>query len=197
MVTRLNLKKPGVVDISAITTYPFLECLDGRQNVKNGKITAAYDRVKNQVGYCGIWCGSCVVGNGTLRQLAKGLQEITTGYGLADWGPKDFNFDEFTKGLASLQNLPLCTGCRMGGGRDNCPIRSCALENKLPDCLACNDPMCKNADEIKKMQSGAVSAGLFVKTENRRDAELIDEWTDKLKSSWPCLVLFVKNSYDP
>jgi hypothetical protein len=44
----------------------------------------AFLNVKHQIGFCGIWCGSCVVGNGALRELAGGLEQVTTVYGLAD-----------------------------------------------------------------------------------------------------------------
>lgn len=66
----------------------------------------AFENVKNQIGFCGIWCGSCVVGNGTLRELTKRYEEIVRKYGLAEWAPKDFSFKEFTKGLVSMQGIP-------------------------------------------------------------------------------------------
>lgn len=30
-----------------------------------------YRSVERQIGYCGIWCGSCIVGNGALRELSR------------------------------------------------------------------------------------------------------------------------------
>ncbi len=33
--------------------------------------TTAFDRVKDQVGCCGIWCGSCIVGNGIHGRVFK------------------------------------------------------------------------------------------------------------------------------
>ena len=67
-----------------------------------------FENVKDQIGYCGIWCGSCVVGNGTLRELTKRYEEIIKSYGLEHWAPKDFDFKEFMKGLASIETMPLC-----------------------------------------------------------------------------------------
>jgi hypothetical protein len=45
-------------------------------NVKAG----AYENVRAQIGYCGIWCGSCVVGNGALQELARQLESVLTAY---------------------------------------------------------------------------------------------------------------------
>ena len=64
---------------------------------------SAYENVKDQIGFCGIWCGSCVVGNGTLRKLTKKYKETVTAYGLPEWAPKDFDHAEFSQGLTSIQ----------------------------------------------------------------------------------------------
>jgi len=48
----------------------------------------AFENVKSQIGFCGIWCGSCVVGNGALKELTKKYEEIIKGYGLKEWAPK-------------------------------------------------------------------------------------------------------------
>jgi len=68
----------------------------------------AFENVKNQIGYCGLWCGSCVVGNGTLKELTKRYEHIIGGYGVNEWAAKDFDGKEFMKGLASIQALPIC-----------------------------------------------------------------------------------------
>jgi len=58
-------------------------------------------------------------------------------YGLEDWTPKDFDFGEFAKGLASIQAMPLCLGCLNGDGRPNCEIRACTLNENVSDCSEC------------------------------------------------------------
>ncbi len=60
-----------------------------------------FENVKDQIGFCGIWCGSCVVGNGALRELTKRYEQVIQAYGLQEWGPKDFDFKEFKKALSS------------------------------------------------------------------------------------------------
>lgn len=154
------------------------------------KRSAPFENVKDQIGSCGIWCGSCVAGNGVLRELTKRYEKIITDYGLKDWVPKDFDFGEFSKGLASIEGMPLCPGCHKGGGRDDCDMRACAADRKKEDCSACQESECKHAELLQKMRSGALDAGLFVKTEDTDKAKLIEKWTNELKSKWPCSTLF-------
>lgn len=152
----------------------------------------SFENVKNQIGFCGIWCGSCVVGNGALRELTKRYEEVIKAYGLKEWGPKDFSFQEFMKGLVSIQTMPLCQGCLKGDGRPNCEIRTCALNKKINDCNECDQPeACKHVESLEKMRTGALRAGLLVKAENFDREKLIEKWTAELKSMWPSSVLFL------
>ena len=153
----------------------------------------SFENVKNQIGFCGIWCGSCVAGNGALRELTKKYEEIIEGYGLKEWAPKDFDFNEFMKGLASIRDMPLCQGCLKGDGRQNCEMRTCASNKNITDCSECDQPMgCKNLEILQKMRTGARHAGLFVKTENVNRKELIEKWTTELRNKWPCCILFLR-----
>lgn len=149
----------------------------------------AFDNVRNQIGFCGIYCGSCVVGNGTLRELTKRYQEIIQTYGLKEWAPKNFDFQEFAKGLKSIQAMPLCQGCSEGGGRDNCEMRACASNKKIDDCSECDQPeACKNVEILQHMRNGARDAGLFVKTKKVNRERLIEKWTEELKHKWPSCI---------
>ncbi|MDH5450112.1 MAG: DUF3795 domain-containing protein [Candidatus Bathyarchaeota archaeon] len=154
-----------------------------------------FENVKNQIGFCGIWCGSCVAGNGTLRELTKRYKEIIRRYGLEEWAPKDFDFTEFMKGVTSIQAMPLCRGCLKGDGRSNCEMRTCASNKNIPECGDCDQPAaCNNIELLRKMRTGARRAGLFVKTENSDRQKLIEKWTADLKTKWPYCVLFCLNS---
>jgi len=151
----------------------------------------AFENVKDQVGFCGIWCGSCVVGNGALRELTKRYEKVIKDYGLEGWAPKNFDFKEFLKGLASIQNMPLCPGCRKGGGRDNCEMKTCASDKGIADCNECNQPeTCKHRETLEKMRTGALRARLFVKTENVDQEKLLEKWTTELKGKWLGCILF-------
>jgi len=118
----------------------------------------AFENVKNQIGYCGLRCGSCIVGNGTLKELTKRYEQLIKGYGVNEWGAKDFDSKEFMKGLASTQNLPTCIGCLKGGGNDECKIRPCASEKEMSDCSECKESMAyKNSEALQKVRSGALA----------------------------------------
>jgi len=148
---------------------------------------------KNQVGFCGIWCGSCVAGNGAIVELARRFDKIVKGYNLEKWVPKDFDFKEFTKGLASIQSMPLCSGCRKGGGNPTCKVKVCALEKGIADCSLCGQlKECKNFERLEK-ENPKVKEGLMeIKKANRN--ELIEKWMSEVKTKWPhCIVYCTLN----
>ena len=162
--------------------------------MKSGKKTAAYNRVKDQIGYCGIWCGSCVVGNGSLQQLTTGYEDIIKNYDLENWAPGTFDFKEFLKGLATIKAIPLCVGCRKGGGWEACPMRGCVAKKGIADCAECDDQaVCPHSASLEKMRKGSLRAGLFVKTRRGKQKEFIARWAKKLKTRWPSCILFLKD----
>lgn len=162
--------------------------------MKSRKKTSAYERVKNQVGYCGIWCGSCVVGNGTLQQLTTGYEDVIKNYDLENWAPKTFDFKEFLKGLRTIGTTPLCAGCRKGGGWEACPMRGCVEKKEIADCSGCDDQAaCPHSASLEKMRKGSVRAGLFVKTTKDDPKKLLAGWAKKLKTRWPSCILFLRD----
>jgi hypothetical protein len=153
-----------------------------------------FENVRNQIGYCGIWCGSCVVGNGVLRELTRRYAEIVENYGLEGWGPKDFDYKEFKKGLASICAMPLCDGCLKGGGKDDCQLRACAQAKGINGCSKCGTPEeCGNKEELQHMRTGALKAGLLVQVENVDQKELLKKWKKELKKKWPSCILFMND----
>ena len=155
----------------------------------------AFENVKNQVGYCAIWCGSCVVGDGTLKELTKRYEHIIRSYGVDKWGAEDqgFNGQEFIKMLQSIQNIPICRGCLKGGGATDCKIRACALGRKLSDCTECKDFMnCKNQEALQNVRTGAFEAGMLIKTDKEKTDQkpLIEKWTAEILDKFPnCIIL--------
>jgi len=146
----------------------------------------SFENVKNQIGFCGLWCGSCVVGNGTLKELAKRCEHIIGGYGVDEWGAKNFDGKEFMKGLASIQDLPICQGCLKGGGNDECKIRPCASSRKVLDCIECGEiKMCMNHEALQKVRTGAHRVGMVMKTDKVDSQQLIKDWTAEFKSKCP------------
>jgi len=159
--------------------------------------TGAFENVKNQIGYCAIWCGSCVVGNGTLKELTKKYEHIIGGYGVDKWGAEEQSFDgqEFMKTLQSIQNIPVCRGCLKGGGATNCKIRACASSKKLADCTECKEFMtCENREALQKVRTGALRVGMLVKNDDDKalQQQLIEKWTAELKNKWPSYILFLR-----
>jgi len=149
-----------------------------------------FENVKNQIGFCGLWCGSCIVGNGTLKELTKRYEGLIKGYGVDKWGAKDFDSKEFMKGLASIQNLPICPGCLKGGGNDACTIRPCASKRKISDCNECNEIMkCMNHEALQKVRTGALSVGMLIKTDKGGKPQLIEKWTAEIRNKFPYSVI--------
>jgi hypothetical protein len=155
--------------------------------------TKSFDNVKDQVGFCGIWCGSCVVGNGILKELTKEYELIVEKYGLEEWASEGYDFNEFRKGLDHIRDVKICPGCLKGGGRDNCEIKACATSRKLEDCGACEDFMvCKNSEILKKMREGARDAGLLVKDKNVDQKHFMKKAIRELEKKSPHCILFCK-----
>jgi len=152
----------------------------------------AFENVKNQIGFCGLWCGSCIVGNGTLKELTKRYEHLISGYGVDEWGAKDFDGKEFMKGLASIQVLPICQGCLKGGGNDACKMRPCAQGRKISNCMGCGElSTCKNHEPLKKVRTGALRVGMLMKTGNDKTApqQLIKKWTAEISNKFPYCVI--------
>ena len=127
-------------------------------------------------------------------KLTKKYEEIIKSYGLDEWAPKNFDFKEFKKGLTSIQAIPPCQGCLRGGGRDHCEMRACTSNKNIADCSQCDQPTaCKNVEILQRMRTGALKAGLSVKTEDVNRQELIEKWSNEIKRKWPSCALFLND----
>jgi hypothetical protein len=119
-----------------------------------------------------------------LKELTKRYEHLIGGYGIDEWGAKDFDGKEFMKGPASIQTLPICRGCRKGGGNEVCKIRPCASERKLSDCIKCDEmKSCKNREALKKVREGALGVGMLAEAEDDHSnhQQLIKKWTAEIK----------------
>ena len=155
----------------------------------------SFEHVKDQIGYCGIWCGSCVVGNGALRELTRRYEEIVEDYGLEGWAPEDLDYKVFSRGLSAIQSMPLCQGCLKGGGNPDCQMRACAVGKGQIDCNDCDRPeSCENRERLERMRTGAIDAGLMVKRGKSEGGESVEAWTEELKKKWPSSILFEAES---
>ena len=151
----------------------------------------AFDNVKDQIGCCGIWCGSCVIGNGVLRELSQRYERLIADYGLEEWDPRDVDYEEFLHGLRSMQEVPLCPGCRRGGGRTDCELRACAQSRSLEYCGDCRESSdCPHTELLQHMRSGALQAGLLVESGAIHRDELPQRWMAEVRRRWPGTMLF-------
>lgn len=143
---------------------------------------------KDQVGFCGIWCGSCPAGNGAIVELTRKYEELIKKWELEKWVPKGFDFKEFAKGLACIQTMSLCPGCRKGGGGPSCRVRLCALGKGLDDCSQCDQIIeCKNFDQLET-SNPKIKTDLM-KIKNVDQKELVKAWTSELQTKWPHCIL--------
>ena len=120
---------------------------------------------------CGIYCGACELGNGTVKDLAHKLQELIARYDIAEWAEYAGleNYEVFAKGLGWFTQCD-CPGCRAGGGWPDCPMRRCAKEKGIEFCYECSDFPC---EELLKFDKGA---GVCV-VNNRRIQEIgLESW---------------------
>jgi hypothetical protein len=151
----------------------------------------ALDRVKPQIGACGIWCGSCAVGNGSMRELARRFHVLLEGHGVGHWAPAGLDYASFSAGLETIGEIASCPGCRAFGGRDECAMRTCATARGFAECIECDEEeTCLHKETLEHMRSGALDAGLFVKTAGTDPRDLISRWTAKLETHWPSRILF-------
>jgi hypothetical protein len=157
--------------------------------LETAKLTDPFENVKNQIGFCGIWCGSCAGGNGSIAELAKKLQTLAKDHGLEHWIPKEFDFKEFTKGLTCIQARAICPGCKQGGGPPTCKIRICALRKGFGDCSQCNLlAECGNFEDVEKSHPEIKEDLRKIAGADRRI--LVEQWLAELKTKWPHCIIF-------
>lgn len=73
------------------------------------------------MGPCGISCGDCVLGNGTVAETAEKLKQFIQMYGVAEWAPtvpggSEVDFKGLDQSLDWIQTYTSCPGCEQNGG---------------------------------------------------------------------------------
>ena len=109
------------------------------------------------VGFCGIDCSKCELGNKTISKNADTLKNKVENYGISQWyqlvpitDNEKFSFEELNKGLAWLAKYAACPGCSNGGGSPACAVKICAKEKNYENCSMCNDiDTCKKMDFLE------------------------------------------------
>jgi hypothetical protein len=147
-----------------------------------------FERVKDQIGYCGIWCGSCAGGNGVTQELTKRYEEFVKRNQIDKWAPKDFDLKEFMRGLGSIQKVKPCPGCREGGGAPECIIRACAKGKGYEYCYECG--RLKDCDKFSSLEEGLPEIKKELqRLKGRRKETSMEDWTRELAGKWPSCIL--------
>lgn len=150
-----------------------------------------FENTKNQIGYCGIWCGSCLGGNGAIQELTQKFEQLIkrSKSALEEYAPKEFSFEELMKNLACIRAMPQCPGCKKGGGNQSCKVRLCASKRNLSNCGECNELMrCGNFDELEKNYPHMKEDLVNIKSIGQE--KMIEQWMGELKTRWPhCILL--------
>ncbi len=95
--------------------------------------------------YCGLYCGGCEVRQGKVKGHADGLRRFLEHHPigakdaqLTDEDQSISDFDQFASVLDSLaKQYGSCKGCKEGGGRKDCKVRSCASDRGYTTCVDC------------------------------------------------------------
>ena len=125
--------------------------------------------IKNQVGPCGVPCGTCDLGNGSLANSSKKTFELINSLGIKDWSPMvpggaELDWAATEKTLDWMTKYAYCAGCEGGGGDPNCAIRICANEKGFELCSECNEiEECTKLDKL-----GDFGKGFSVKLNSNR-----------------------------
>jgi hypothetical protein len=112
----------------------------------------AFNTVKDQAGPCGIVCGACMLGNGTIAETAAKTKSYIAGYGIKEWAPlvpggAEIDWAETEKTLEWMTKYAGCQGCENGGGPPDCAIRLCADDKNIQLCSQCGElDGCKKFD---------------------------------------------------
>lgn len=141
------------------------------------------EEAKKLVGYCGAFCGTCMLRGRIYSDIAQEFLDMLKGSGHPEWLPEhgklDFSFNDFMKGLEYFSKAdkgPYCqVPCKEGGGAP-CKCRPCAQEKKVEVCYECRDYPCEHLawliekypemrEECKKFREIGVDEWLKIRIE--------------------------------
>jgi hypothetical protein len=100
--------------------------------------------VKNQVGPCGITCGTCFLGDGIMAKTMAEADKYINMSGIKEWAPMvpggaEINWKAAQNALSWMQKYAYCAGCEQGGGPPDCTIRTCATGKGYALCNMCGE----------------------------------------------------------
>jgi hypothetical protein len=156
-------------------------------------LSSDFENVKNQIGFCGIYCGGCAAGNGAIAEQARRLLNTVEAYEHEKWVVRDFDFKEFMKGLNAIKNASTCPGCRKGGGPATCKVRICGMQKNLSNCGECKQLIpCRDFEHLEKSHPSMKKQ--LMDNAGKSQEQLIMQWRNELKAKWPHCLLFCESS---
>jgi hypothetical protein len=128
--------------------------------------------------YCGLYCGDCAFGQGTIPDLARDLRkELRTQRfeKVAEVIPF-MNADEYKTAYEFLGSLVKmrCKGCKMGSRSKFCHIAQCAVKKDLQGCWECDEfSTCTKLDFLVPVHGDA-----HLKNLRKIKKAGVDEWVE-------------------
>jgi hypothetical protein len=141
------------------------------------------------IGYCGLYCGNCILRIGNVADLSRQLLEKF----------HEIKFEKWAKGLASLskelkafENYESCYEvleawqemrcekvCKEGGGGASCKIRICCQKKNIEGCWECEQfEDCKTLAWLKPV-NGEVNINNIRKIRSEGIEKFIEEMSRK------------------
>lgn len=136
----------------------------------------AFDLVRDQMGPCGIACGACTLGNGTVAETAQKLQEHMQVFMIPTWAPTvtgggEIDFKHLERALKWLWINIKCPGCERGGGPPDCAIKACSGERGYELCSECTElERCEKFDQATEHLRGKL-----IESKGKSKKEIIEE----------------------
>lgn len=99
---------------------------------------------KDQAGPCGIVCGACTLGSGTVAETAGQTKKSIVDCQIPSWAPfvpggEAIDWAAVDRALTWMETYARCAGCENGGGPPDCTIRICAREKGYDLCSSCEE----------------------------------------------------------
>jgi len=110
--------------------------------------------------YCGLYCGDCAFGTGTIPDLARDLRKELRANRFAEVAavipfPEFKKYDDCYEVLGAMVKLR-CKGCRGGSRSGFCHIAKCVQGRELEGCWECGEfAGCKKLEFLESVHGDA------------------------------------------
>jgi hypothetical protein len=143
---------------------------------------------KDFTAYCGLYCRDCIPSNTELFRAVRGLMELSSRLHLDKYAELKAmsndsfrDFPVFFRMLSDITALQCPSPCRLGGGKEDCPIRECARARHYEGCWECpGHGECEQLAPLKKFHGKTIDRNLDAIEENGPD-----DWVDERGPHYP------------